>query len=499
VESAEHVWIGEQISLEFGTGKVPAATEKLRIRLGGSADLGPTITYGQGIALGGDFYGVIGQPISTATDPEDIFNQGWLQMVLPYVPYERARILEIMQLEIDRVMEVYKKGGKVSAEYDKIGDLYSLMWSAETWLRYPRLAVTNFDHFGENAIKAYRTGHKVAVDEARLAAAEPKGSISRRLRLERAYAINAFADHFLTDLFSSGHLRVPRVEMYNNIGEKLTAGRLVRVMHNEDSRHGLYVRGVKTNPWHIYGDKMLLDPVSEDNRIRVTEATQTSADEVWAAFDGQPVTDFKALDQIPDIQYLLKHTGGENFSPLFKVNHPADKLPLRRYHLKDRKDVDYVSGWSPLGTLGELQSVDGTQWNHVRCFDLESRKFLGWLGVTSATDPYVAIVPDEKSAHGIAWYFDGGDELYLQKDTSGASKRYLGLSPGSRAGWGIKGGQRDTVIINADMTVSLSKDPKRLLCVDRMSDGNWGGAWTDGTSNRFVIQIELPLPVPNMN
>ncbi|MEV6964862.1 hypothetical protein AB0M47_07060 [Hamadaea sp. NPDC051192] len=26
-------------------------------------------------------------------------------------------------------------------------------------------------------------------------------------------------------------------------------------------------------------------------------------------------------------------------------------------------------------------------------------------------------------------------------------------------------------------------------------NGNWGGAWTDGTPNRFVIQIDLPLPV----
>ncbi|MBV6697308.1 hypothetical protein [Kitasatospora aureofaciens] len=72
MESAEHVWIGNQITLNLGAGRVSA--QKLGLRVSPSAPW-DTMTYGQGIALGGDFYGVVGAPISTAGDPEAAFRR----------------------------------------------------------------------------------------------------------------------------------------------------------------------------------------------------------------------------------------------------------------------------------------------------------------------------------------------------------------------------------------------------------------------------------------
>ncbi|NUO55028.1 MAG: hypothetical protein HOV78_00070 [Hamadaea sp.] len=492
MESAEHAWIGDQLTLSFEDGKRKAAGFGLHIRLGGSFEYGPTITYGQGIALGGDFYGVVDQPISTAEDPDGVFRRGWFQLATPYIPHERSRILGIMEVEIKLVMAAYNAGKDPSKVYEEIGDRYSIDWAFETVFRYPRLSLKNFDHFGANAVKAYSVGHAIALDEARLAANEPKGSVLRQTRLERAYAMNAFADHFLTDLFSTGHLRVPRVELYDTINDKIVAGNLARTMHNEDSKYGLVVRNKKGEEWFAYGDKRLLDKVSADNRQHVTAAAQTSADEVWTAFNGAPVSEYGALKQIPDFDYLIRNPS-QNFRALFKLNDPSSKLPLLRKELHDRNCQNYIGTWNPRQTLSELAKGAPTVYQPVRCLDFESGKFLGWMSVSSAVDPYLAIVPNEAAAHPCVWYFHG-DDLYLRKDTSGGD-RYLGLSGGGRAGWGLWTGQSNPVIINKDMTISLAADPKRLLCVDRLINGNWGGAWTDGTPNRFVIQIDLPLPV----
>ena len=73
MDSAEHVWIGEQIELEFASGKLPAKGLQLQLTEPGTGR--QTITYGQGIALGGDFYGIPDAPISTAADPQGLAGQ----------------------------------------------------------------------------------------------------------------------------------------------------------------------------------------------------------------------------------------------------------------------------------------------------------------------------------------------------------------------------------------------------------------------------------------
>ena len=63
---------------------------------------------------------------------------------------------------------------------------------------YLGLARINLDHFGSDARTAYNAGHAMALQAA------AGGD------LQRAYTLNAFADHFLECAFESGYLRTPR-------------------------------------------------------------------------------------------------------------------------------------------------------------------------------------------------------------------------------------------------------------------------------------------------
>lgn len=93
-------------------------------------------------------------------------------------------------------------------------DVTHAEWEKATGGRYLNLAMNNFTHFApfsalitpgvssvsrpQNHKSEWEKYHKRAIDYAR------KGTNSNDL--EKAYIINAFADHFLTDAFAAGHL-----------------------------------------------------------------------------------------------------------------------------------------------------------------------------------------------------------------------------------------------------------------------------------------------------
>ena len=69
-----------------------------------------------------------------------------------------------------------------------------------------KLAVNNYDHFQHQAQQVYLTGHQLAIEKAQEAAKEEDVK-KRNSMLMEAYAMDAFASHFLTDSFSAGHIR----------------------------------------------------------------------------------------------------------------------------------------------------------------------------------------------------------------------------------------------------------------------------------------------------
>lgn len=177
--------------------------------------------YGQISALAGDFYGTA-NPISDGENAEDCHNRfmdafNTLADNPQDQPGDARALVNYLQLEVDAVRKAYDehkdpstvyKGGEVVSNL-KLQLLTSLRTKAN-FLSYGELALIDWDHFGDDARKAYTTGHKAAIEHA------ASGRKSKSA-LFQAYSMNAFADHFLQDLFSAGHLRTPRRLLHGSL------------------------------------------------------------------------------------------------------------------------------------------------------------------------------------------------------------------------------------------------------------------------------------------
>ncbi|MCJ1445093.1 MAG: hypothetical protein MMC23_005598 [Stictis urceolatum] len=143
---------------------------------------------------------------------------------------------------------------------------------------------------------AYGVGHIIALEKASSAGKRTDTS-SRKNALKEAYLYEAFAAHYITDLFSSGHCRVPRRKLHNGsyasaVGGKIwgndsnldflhqgscdidfikrTGDRInddqCRYMHDDDSATGVLVSNVNGQEWIAYGDKQFFLPHNALNR-----------------------------------------------------------------------------------------------------------------------------------------------------------------------------------------------------------------------------------------
>ena len=127
------------------------------------------------------------------------------------------------------------------------------------------------------------------------------------------YMLEAFACHFLTDLFSSGHLRTPRKALNTSLAATLCS----QLMHDEDCYNGLVVQDVNGNTWTAYGDKRLVDPVNQANYARARKAVSVSLGEVIGALQtGKTSIAFAALQLIPSIDVVTNALDKRNWSPL---------------------------------------------------------------------------------------------------------------------------------------------------------------------------------------
>jgi hypothetical protein len=161
--------------------------------------------------------------------------------------------------------------------------------------RYGALASQNFCHFasqpwdgaiddGRNdALKMYRAYHRRAIAEARAA-----GDARSASGLFHALVVEAFACHFLTDLFATGHIRVPRRELSKAL-DIVDGGIAAGLAHNEDNR-GLWVKMRKNPPgsprfvWWAVGDAFLFTKAGAMHLQIIKEAVRRAVDEVFAAF-----------------------------------------------------------------------------------------------------------------------------------------------------------------------------------------------------------------------
>lgn len=216
-ESGEHIWLGSSgadlACRELRTtGKVFDRTIFVSIKRMHTDD---RLSYGELVALSGDFYG----------SPDDLYKEK--SDVLPWF-WEENDLSDLREIFAEELAWIERRQkGKGSDAYPDSN--LRMAWNAKS---YVELALANTDHFGWHNVLAYVRHHKTALDFARQAQGR-EDDIWRQ-----ALFTNAFADHFLTDGFAAGHIRVPRDEIRawgkkRGYSEKL-AGALSKLLHDQD-------------------------------------------------------------------------------------------------------------------------------------------------------------------------------------------------------------------------------------------------------------------------
>ncbi|MBS0654725.1 MAG: phospholipase, partial [Verrucomicrobia bacterium] len=219
-ESAEHMVIGDQVVLQFPDGLPHAA-----LRL----ESGLELTYGDIVSLGGDYFAIEDQPISQGNTEEErryrFLNTFKTLSESVSAPNMALQLVASFRKTLEQIKEGEQQGKSASEVYAEVGgsilgdcNVITGGGSAISPL-FPLglstlqlLSAANWDHFVPHALAAYQAGHQVAIDQAIKA-----GKSESVEALERAYAMNAFACHYLSDAFSAGHMRTPRKELSEQI------------------------------------------------------------------------------------------------------------------------------------------------------------------------------------------------------------------------------------------------------------------------------------------
>lgn len=358
--ASEHILLGNQIKLFFSSDDIGQIAYVFHLPSGLDA------TYGEVIALG-DLYGV--EPISHGKDQTekdqrflDAFNSFAND---PKSVKEAKEILAVMYYEKKMVEDGIARGENPRDVYKKIGPEVGRRMNCATgggcdpntwWLtqgRYLILAGKNFDHFQHDAWIAYQTGHNLAIKEALSA-----HQAADKNRLALAYAMNAFACHFLSDRFSAGHIRTPRWELSQHTTPSTTGNLLAGYMHNEENAAGIHVHNERGDHWVSYGDRSYRNQDNAQNRFLINEILQTSAKQIFIAYQQgiAPVDETKLLLPMAD---EMENASNQDISPLFYWSADKKKL-LRRQDLTNVYDRHWTDNWWGWSTLAELAEQRGT-------------------------------------------------------------------------------------------------------------------------------------------
>lgn len=167
--------------------------------------------------------------------------------------------------------------------------------------RYLELAKVNEAHFtsvrpGHANIDIWWRNHAAAIAAAR------NGNDNL------AWAMNAAADHFLTDAFSGGHIRVPR-DLLHAKGKKGDIE--AKIGHDLDNEYGVEVTNLRGDPpWIAFGDNMLDDPRNTQNKVLALEAVELSKQDI--------------ADAIAKRKGYPEPTGATTFAAQQLVPHPTN-------------------------------------------------------------------------------------------------------------------------------------------------------------------------------
>ncbi|KAI9715405.1 MAG: hypothetical protein M1828_000865 [Chrysothrix sp. TS-e1954] len=335
-EFAEHAWLGHSLDLKWYDGSTHAANGTIF-----TLENGLQVPYGYIHALAGDFFGSI-PPITDADDFEEQvarFTHAFATLGIDVSGKEDAlRSMNIKSKEVtlfnqavhqgqDPSQGVYLHDVKLMRDnfINALDDVFNREHKG-----YLKLAHYSFDHFGHDAHDAYRAGHTAALRRA--------ASNQDNETLIEAYAMDAFADHYLEDSFAPGHIRTPRRVLHGKV--RVDKDLCSWFMHDEDNALGIHVENRDGKKWTIYGDKKLLDECSQEHRALCNVALMASTEEIHNAWTSGVVPDANTFAAWKFMPIINSAFSDQNHAPLFNdKGHP-------RKDVDDRWRRDYKGWWT---------------------------------------------------------------------------------------------------------------------------------------------------------
>jgi len=297
-EAGEHQWLGMR-GAEVACKGDAAKLEMLR-KLPRLNDKRP-VTYGEIVALSGDFYG----------SAEELFQEEPARVSWWKGSNDLEKLRGQFATELNWIAD-----GKRHETAGYPDNTLSFAWIAKSYLE---LAEDSVPHFGWHNIKRYCDSHATAIGYA-IEAGQPSVEDPHWLR---AVFHNGFADHFLTDGFAAGHIRVPRQQIIEwakgrDYSSKL-AGLLSKVLHDQDghvhSMHakgekpldeneGLLVRNSLGREWRTRCDGQLFLVPTKDNQELIAQPVAAVAASLGELFEAQqtkkaPAGVYAALNHVP--------------------------------------------------------------------------------------------------------------------------------------------------------------------------------------------------------
>ncbi len=296
----EHIQCAEQVGKDVGGGPLRLGNRRLGISYRTELAVGiHKLTFGQIIALAGDYYAFLDD--TAAQDREA--SQAWPRPGLlnrmtqgdytrPTLTAEDPDVVRDVLGVADRDRNIELSTAKEAARLTQDG-----LFGRYPVRRFLALASQNYCHFATppgatldqdiGALRWYRYYHQRA-----LAAATKAGEQADRDALLQALVIDAFGCHFLTDLFATGHMRVPRYVL-GKLGLWRGSLGLAHKMHCEDNMLGLWcttqMPQTPRRVWLAFGDAQLLTDMSYEHKQVVQEAVRRSVHELVACYNGQPL------------------------------------------------------------------------------------------------------------------------------------------------------------------------------------------------------------------
>ncbi len=249
--SGEHKWLGDKsYKNACDIAKGPCAGDRKLKRKNGKE----SYTYGDLVAFSGDFF----------SGPSDIYDKA--ENLLGRVN-SKGYVKSHFEKQVEAINKMY---------HGEDGDYPHNDFKVSISIpQYGLLAMDNDSHFGWHNMVQYVKNHEMALELA-LAAYNLKATDldQAKEKLNHAMFVNAFADHFLTDGFAAGHLRVPRTQIKDWAAQKkytaTLGGTISKVVHDFDGKlgkhfpEGLWVKNAAGKQWATRVDSELFKRLEND-------------------------------------------------------------------------------------------------------------------------------------------------------------------------------------------------------------------------------------------